>query len=249
MRRSAVALALGLAMLAVGTVTGCGKAAKKAAVFKPGAMEQYENQALGFSISRPKNLGVALGTDFALFEAKGFPKIKVRLIHTKENSTGSGSTTSMGKLEHKVYAPMRKLVCSCEDMGKHEDLVKKICRSLKNTKDAPKKPSVKIDKPKVQGKLKHGDAYAKALLGIEAQIRACWKAAVAGDPKFPGGSLGFHVVFKPDGQRKSWSLTRSFRHASHEPLTRCVEKLFYSVKPEPDNVEVTVDWHLRFELY
>lgn len=241
-------------------VAGCGKKnpeevnkAKK--VFEPGKLVLFNEVQNGFSILRPEHVTFAVSNNTVVSTAKGFPKITVTVYKTKENSTGSSSSGGMGKFTHKVYAPMRKLVCRCEDMGKHEALIRKICKSLKNTKAAPKKLSVKFDAPNVNGfpsgkiNSEAAAAFRKALLAIKPRIVACWTKAVAADPKFPHGHLNFILNYNNDGSMKQSNITRTFNYPAHKPLTSCVKKLILPVTPKPQSGVAELRWYLRFNLY
>lgn len=252
MRRYTLVWLAGFLALGGLVLAGCGKGGsngKKKPTFKPGKLQEYKNPKIGFSIQKPDNVTVTVQGDTAELKAAGFPTIQITLHKTKEVGIGSGSSGGMGKYTRKVYAPMRKLVCHCEDTGKHERLVKKICRSLKNTRDAPKKPSAKHKAPKITGKLKNGDAFKKALGDLEPKILACWTRAVAADAKLPAGDINVQITYKDDGSIKQTSFTRTFNHAGDKAVSDCVEKLVRTVKPEPDGGEVTLDWYLRFKLY
>lgn len=239
---------------------GCGKKdadgdKKSKAAFKPGKLVPFEEVQNGFSILRPKNVTFAVSNNTVESTAKGFPKITVTVYKTKENSTGSSSSGGMGKLTHKVYAPMRKLVCRCEDMGKHEALIRKICKSLKNTRAAPKNLSVKFDAPKLNGfpngkiNSEAAAAFRKALAALEPRIVACWKKAAGADAKFPHGHLNFILDYQDDGSLKQSNITRTFNYPAHKPLTSCVKKLVLPVTPKAQSGIAELRWYLRFNLY
>jgi len=267
MRNSRLGLVVCLVGVIAVAVVGCGKkggdaAQKKAGdgvqkkvEFKPGKLVPFTEKTIGFSILKPEAVPLLVKGDTAELKADGFPTVTISLHKTKEISTGSGSSGGMGRHTRKVYAPMRKLVCHCEDMGKHEDLVKQICKSLKNTKDAPKKPTVKFEAPKVEGfpsgKIDSAAsaAFVKGLKALEPQIVDCWKKAAAADAKFPQGHLNFQLDYKDDGSVKQSSISRTFNYKGHKPLTSCVEKLVLSVKPKPKAGLAKLGWYLRFKLY
>jgi len=218
--------------------------------FEPGKMVRYENPEIGFALTVPENLDKQVESDAVIFRAKGFPSIHVRLEKTDDTSArGTGGSSGMGKVTWEVVAPLRKLTCRCEDAGDHEDLVQTICKSLENTKDAPKNPRVQFEDPKVEGALEDEDAYLQGLEGLQDGITKCWKEAVAADADFPAGDINFMVTFGPGGDAKSTSVSRTFNYPKHEPLTDCVKKHFFSVKPDPQDADVKVQWYLRFKLY
>lgn len=218
--------------------------------FEPGKMVRYENPEIGFALTVPDNLEQQVEGDTVTFQAKGFPSIRVSLEKTDNTSArGSGGSSGMGKVKWEVVAPLRKLSCRCEDVGDHKDLIQTICKSLENTKDAPKNPHVQFEDPEVEGTLEDEDAYLKGLAGLHEGITKCWKDAVAADADFPSGDLNFMVTFAPGGDAKSTSISRTFNYPKHEPLTDCVKKLFFGVQPQPKDTDVEVQWYLRFKLY
>lgn len=261
MRNSRLCLLVCLVGITAVAAVGCGKkggdAAQKMkkAEFKPGKLVPFEEKKIGFSILKPEAVALSVTGDTAELKADGFPTVTITLHKTKEISTGSGSSGGMGKHTRKVYAPMRKLVCHCEDMGKHEELIKQICKSMKNTKAAPKKPSVKFEAPKYEG-FPNGKidsaaaaAFVKGLKALEPRIVDCWKKAVAADAKFPQGHLNFILGYTDDGSLKQSSISRTFNYKGHKPLTSCVEKLVLSVKPKPKSGLAKLRWYQRFKLY
>ncbi len=253
MRRTTIVSLAGFMALAALLAIGCGKKSEKPGekkvTFKPGKMVTYNNPKLGFTLQHPENMTVSVHAGVVEMKAKGAPYVKVTLHKTQENTTGSSSSGGMGKYRRKVYAPRRMLLCHSDDTGGFDDMVKKICRSMRNTGSAPKSPSVSFGAPKIEGKLKNGEAFKKALKATEPKIVQCWKKAVAADAKFPQGHLNFQLVYKADGSEKQRNLTRTFNYQGHKPLTTCVEKLVKSVKPEPDGGEVKLGWYLKFKLY
>jgi hypothetical protein len=253
MRRFQWSLIVGLVGVAVLAVVGCGAkggdGAQKKAGFEPGKLVTFEEKTLGFSILRPENVNFVVSNNIAVLEAKGFAKVTVTLHKTQELSTGSGGSGGMGRYKFTVWAPARKLVCRFQAGGKLFKIAKQICQSLKNTKDAPKKLSVKFEAPKITGKLTDGDGFAKALRALEPRIVQCWHKAVATDAKFPQGHLNFMLEYKTDGSVKQSNISRTFNYKAHMPLTSCVEKLVLTVKPKPDGGEVKLGWYLRFKLY
>ncbi len=253
MRRSQLFVFVGLVSVAVLSVVGCGAKGgdgdQKKAELDPGKLVPFEDKTIGFSILRPEKLNFSVSNNTAVLEAKGFPKITVTLHKTQELSTGSGGSGGMGRYKFTVWVPARKLVCRFEAGGKQFTIAKQICQSLKNTKDAPKKVSVKFEAPKITGKLTDGDGFAKALKALEPKIVECWKKAVASDAKFPQGHLNFMLEYKDDGSVKLSNISRTFNYKAHMPLTSCVQKLVLTVKPKSDGGEIKLGWYLRFKLY
>jgi len=237
-----------ITLLAIGTL---GLFVSCKGKFEPGKMKKYENPEIGFALMIPDNLQAEKkGDNKVVFSAEGFPVVEVVFEKTEDSSgRGSGGSSGMGEVTRKVYAPLRKLTCHCAKAGDYEKVVKEICKSLENTKEAPKNPNVKFEAVKIEGKLKDEEAYKKGLNGLQGGIVKCWKDAVEKDAEFPAGDMNFMVTFGPDGSSKASNISRTFRHDKHEPLTECVKKLFFSVKPEPAEGDVKVEWYMRFKLY
>jgi hypothetical protein len=230
---------------------GC-KGQEKEKTFKPGEMESYDNPKLGFSIMKPKNVKTEEKGDLVSFVAEGFPVVTVSFQKTDSKSGTSCGGGSHGSSGYKwtVESPLRKLTCICEDTGSFEDVVKEMCKSLKNTIEAPKNPNIVFNPPKLEGKLKDPTAFEKALDDLKGPFTDCWKQALEKDKKLSSGFVGFTVVLNADGTKKSGSVSSSFSGGGDSKLvTDCISPLFDKVKIEPDNAEVKLVWDLDFESY
>jgi hypothetical protein len=224
---------------------------KKTKKFEPGDFVKYENNQIGFSIEKPKNLkAVAEGSDKVSFKAEGFPTVRVEFTKTKQKSgKGSGGGVFGDGYRWSVTVPLRKLRCLAEQVGNYGETIKKMCQSLKNTKSAPKNPAVKFAAVEISGKLKDGAAYKKALRDVRVKISKCWLKAVKSDAAFPAGSMNFDFRYKPDGTVKRSTVVNTFNYDKSKPLTQCVTEQFKSVKVEPAEKPVTIKWRMKFKLY
>jgi hypothetical protein len=231
---------------------GCGKKEDKEAkedVFKPEEMAEYEEKGLGFSIMKPKNLeAIKEGEDKVKFEAPGFPTVTVTYEETKLKTGKGTSGGSAGEgFKWSVTAPLRKLTCEAEATGEFGDLIEKMCKSLKHTKQAPKMPKATFSKAVIKGEPKKAEDLNKKLESLQPKITDCWKKAVSKDAELPAGQINVSLRFKPDGTLQSSAFTNNFNYEKSDQVVECVKNLFKDLKPVGKDVQIT--WRIDFSLY
>jgi hypothetical protein len=267
----------GLAILLAAASCERSKPRRRSPAVSRHALVRYENARLGFALLVPNTAHPAESGERVAFRAPGFPRFAVRLEHTTDaTARGSVGSVRQGHVTQKVLAPLRRLVCDCPDAGQHEDLMRRICRSLENTREAPKHPHVEFGEITVVGPLGDRPTFVRALRGQQGAIERCWRHAVTHDPHFPAGHMNFLVVYGADGRPHKRDMTQTFNYPHHAPLTDCVSRLFFAivpglaapgprprprvVRPRPrprprrpradrDGPTVEVQWSLRFKLY
>lgn len=235
-------------VIATSASMGCGESKQS---FAPGAMEAYEEATIGFSLQKPANVRATVAGKTVTFTADGFPTVTVTLEETEQNSgTGSSEKSGGTSYRRKLQVPRRELTCQSKEVGAFEELVKLMCSSLENTKDAPKNPHVTFETPKITGPLADGSTYAADIEALKPGIESCWTNAIAKNAAFPAGTARVGLTFDAEGAYRQGSSGYSFGlKYDHKPLTSCVEPLIKGVAPVPNGGEVSINWQMSFALY
>lgn len=235
-----------LSLVALSCTAACGE---KKEAFTPGELQPYEENSIGFSIQKPAAVNATVEGSTVTFTAEGFTTVTVTLNETQDSAgTGSSGGTRGVAYRRKVIVPRRELVCESKDVGKFAGVVEAMCKSLKNTVDAPKSPKVVFKDPEITG-LKD-NTYAGAVKDLMPVIEECWKTAVTEHADFPAGSIGINITFDEAGAYKQSGHASSFgRGYDHKPLTTCIYPKIKDLKPTPEGGEVNLAWQIKFELY
>ena len=218
--------------------------------FVPDELSEYEDKDIGFSIMKPKNVeAVKEGEHTVKFQAPGFPTIVINFEETKQKGEGTGGGASGDGFRWTVSKPLRKLSCEVEGTGEFAEIIEKICKSMKHTKDAPKKPDVVVSNFEAKGDIKDLDKLTKEYEALRPKIKVCWEKAVAKDPKFPSGEVNMNLKYEEDGTLKSSVFTNTFNYKNAKEFMDCIKGLFKEIKPEIEKGDAEIKWQMKFKLF